>query len=268
MITPAPGPAGLIVEDLTVRRGNRVVVDTASLTVPAGSITAVLGPNGAGKSTLVLAIAGLLPKAAGHVRLGEKDLTWRRPDQIRAGGLATVLQGHPVLSGLDVADNLRVAGVRLTRRGRAERREQILELFPELAPRLHQLAGVLSGGERQMLALAQAVLDPPRALLLDEPFLGLAPVVVRRLVPVVRRIAGNGTAVLLIEQLTGLALALASSVAFMHRGRLGAAGDASFLEGGPGLVCSAYRLGPSQALPPPTAPEPRGMDRPATPDAR
>src|SRR5688572_10347874 len=147
----------LVLENLTVHRGGRPVVQGVSLEVPAGQVTALLGPNGAGKSSLVLAVGGVLRPAGGRVTLGERDLTGRRPERIRRAGVAVVPEGRRLLSELTVEDNLRVATYSLepdaARAGRARARQ----LFPELDNRLDLRAHALSGGEQQMLVLAQAL---------------------------------------------------------------------------------------------------------------
>ena len=192
------------------------------MTVPRGEITTLLGPNGAGKSSLVLALAGLIPARAGTVRIGSTDLGRLDPEQVRAHGVATVPEGHRVLRSLSVSDNLRVAAVRMTREDEAAGRERVLALLPELEPLLDRPAGKLSGGQQQMLAIAQAVIDPPDFLVIDELSLGLAPVVVRRLVPTLSQVAAAGVGVLLIEQFTTVAL-----VRRHDRGRAGPWPDAT-----------------------------------------
>ncbi|NUR85760.1 MAG: ATP-binding cassette domain-containing protein [Nonomuraea sp.] len=201
----------LEVRGLRVRRGGREVLHEVSLDVPPGEITALLGANGAGKSTLVLTVAGLLPAASGTVTADGDELTGLRPERVRALGVATVPEGHRVLRSLTVADNLRVAGP-----GQAP----ALAAFPELHDLRERRAGTLSGGQQQMLALAQAMIGGPRYLLVDELSFGLAPAVVARLVPALAALAEGGTGVLLIEQYTRLALELAARVHVLERGRV------------------------------------------------
>ncbi|MER6582002.1 ATP-binding cassette domain-containing protein [Nonomuraea sp. NPDC001023] len=201
----------LEVRGLRVRRGGREVLHDVTLDVPPGRITALLGANGAGKSTLVLAVAGLLPVEAGTVTADGDELTGLRPERVRALGVAAVPEGHRVLRSLSVADNLRVAG---PDPGPA------LAAFPELAGLRDRRAGTLSGGQQQMLALAQAVTGGPRYLLVDELSFGLAPAVVSRLVPALAALAEAGAGVLLIEQYTRLALELATRVHVLDRGRV------------------------------------------------
>src|SRR5262249_33929258 len=157
----------------------RRVVNEVSLEIPPGQVTTLLGANGAGKSTLVLAVAGVLRPSAGKVLLGDTDLTGLRPERVRAAGVAVVPEGRRLLPELTVQDNTRVATYAL---GRMEARVGVsyaLELFPELEKRWDVAARLLSGGEQQMLVLAQALVSRPSILLVDELSLGLAPVVVK-----------------------------------------------------------------------------------------
>jgi branched-chain amino acid transport system ATP-binding protein len=233
----------LVVEDLTVARGGRDVLRGVSLTVPRGEVTALLGPNGAGKSSLVLAVAGILPARSGLVRVGGTRLLGLTPDQVRAHGVAVVPEGHRVLGSLTVSDNLRVAAGRMTKGEEAAGRERVLALLPELRDLLDRPAGKLSGGQQQMLALAQAVVDPPEFLVIDELSLGLAPVVVRRLVPTLSQIAAAGVGVLLIEQFTTVALSLATTAGVLVRGRLRLVEQAQVLRSQPELIHEAYLAG-------------------------
>lgn len=232
--------AALVVDGLTVARGGRDVVREVSLEVPRGEITALLGPNGAGKSSLVLAIAGLVPARAGSIRIGSTDLSRLDPEQVRASGVATVPEGHRVLRNLSVSDNLRVASIRMTREDEAAGRERVLALLPELKALLDRPAGKLSGGQQQMLAIAQAVIDPPDFLIIDELSLGLAPVVVRRLVPTLSQVAAAGVGILLIEQFTTVALSVASTACVLVRGRMRLMEPAAALRDDPDRVRDAY----------------------------
>ena len=232
----------LVLEEVSVARGGRTVVRGVSLAVPVGEITALLGPNGAGKSSLVLAVAGVLPLAGGTIRAGATPLTGRRPERVRAAGVATVPEGHRVLGDLSVDDNLRVAARRLARGDRDAARERVLDLFSELRELGDRRAGSLSGGEQQMLALGQAVIGRPRYLIVDELSLGLAPVVVRRLVPALHEVARQGVGVLLIEQFTALALGVATNAHVLVRGRLRLSEAAATLRDQPDLLADSYHL--------------------------
>ena len=232
----------LQLSDLTVERGGRAVVRDVSVEIPAGQVTALLGPNGAGKSTLVLAVGGVLRPKTGAVSLDGTDLAGRRPERIRKAGVAIVPEGRRLLPDLTVADNLRVASYALTKEQAASGRERVLELFPQLGKRLTATARTLSGGEQQMVVLAQALIAQPRYMLIDELSLGLAPVVVGRLIPVIRTIADAGTGILLIEQFATVALGLAHRAHIMEGGRIRYSGLASDLRDKPGLLRSAYLL--------------------------
>jgi len=233
----------LVLEDLTVHRGGRPVVQGVSLEIPPGQVTALLGPNGAGKSSLVLAVGGVLRPTGGRVTLGEHDLTGRPPERIRRAGVAVVPEGRRVLSDLSVEDNLRVATFSLAPDAARAGRDRAHELFPELDNRLDLPAHALSGGEQQMLVLAQALVSQPRIVLIDELSLGLAPLIVQRLIPTIRTVAESGVGVLLIEQFATVALGLAERAFVMDRGRIRFSGPASELRSRPELLQSAYLPG-------------------------
>jgi branched-chain amino acid transport system ATP-binding protein len=239
----------LHLEGLTVARGGRPVVHDVTLAIPRGEVTALLGPNGAGKSTLVLAVAGVLRPLSGSVRLGEQELAGRRPERIRQAGVAVVPEGRRLLPELSVADNLQVATYALSRDEAKTGRDYALELFPELGKRLDAAGRSLSGGEQQMLVLAQALVSQPRFLLIDELSLGLAPVIVKRLVPTIRTVSEAGVGVLLIEQFATVALGLANRAHVMDRGRLRFSGPASELKERPELLQTSYLPGGSAGAP-------------------
>ena len=243
MSAAANGRAELRLEGLCVSRGEREVVHDVSLTIPPGEVTTLLGSNGAGKSTLVLAVAGVLRPTAGKVLLGEQDLTRRRPERIRAAGVAVVPEGRRLLPGLTVEDNLRVATYSLSREQRRDGIAYAVELFPELEKRWQTAGRLLSGGEQQMLVLAQALVSRPGTLLVDELSLGLAPVVVKRLVPTIEAVAADGAGVLLIEQFAHLALSLAKTAYVLEGGRIRYEGTAEELKNHPDVLHSAYLRG-------------------------
>ena len=232
----------LRVENFTVQRGGRNVVRGVSLEIPSGEITALLGPNGAGKSSMVLAIGGVLKPAAGKVMLDEHDYAGKRPEQIRRAGIAIVPEGRRLLPQLTVAENLHVATYTLSGADATAGYQRALELFPELEKRLDYPARSLSGGEQQMLVLAQALVSHPRFVIIDELSLGLAPVIVNRLVPTIRSVAESGVGVLLIEQFAALALGLANRAYIMEGGRIQFSGTASELREKPEMLQSAYLL--------------------------
>jgi branched-chain amino acid transport system ATP-binding protein len=227
---------------LVVARGRRDVVQDVTIEVTRGEVTALLGPNGAGKSSMVLAIGGVLPLKFGSVKLGERELARRRPEQIRRAGLAIVPEGRRLLPDLTVEDNLRVATYSLSASKAKAGRARALELFPELQKRLRAPARSLSGGEQQMVVLAQALVSEPSFVVIDELSLGLAPVVVRRLIPTIRGVVETGVGVLLIEQFASLALGLANRAYVMEGGRIQYAGRAQELRENPKLLHSAYLL--------------------------
>ncbi|WP_207400979.1 ABC transporter ATP-binding protein [Actinomadura roseirufa] len=224
----------LTLADVAVARGGAPIVRDVSLTVPAGEVTVLLGPNGAGKTTLLEAIAGVLPITSGRLTGGGADLAGLDRVARARRGLALVEQGRTVFTSLTVAENLRVV-----RRGAAAV-DRALELFPELDKRMDVQAGLLSGGEQQMVVLARALAMGPSVLLIDEMSLGLAPVIVRRLLPAVRSLADDGVAVLLVEQFATLALGIADTAHVLAGGRLTHSGPAAPLRKSPELLHSAY----------------------------
>ena len=242
MSEPAAVATGLRLDALSVARGGRSVVRDVSLEIPTGQVTTLLGANGAGKSSLVLAVAGLLRTSGGRVLLGDRDLTGLRPERVRAAGVAVVPEGRRLLPGLTVQDNLRVATYSLSRSEAASGIDYALELFPELERRWNSVARLLSGGEQQMVVLAQALVSQPSIVLIDELSLGLAPVVVKRLVPTLEAVAADGVGVLLIEQFAHVALGLAENAYVLEGGRIRYRGPAQRLRDEPELLRSAYLL--------------------------
>ena len=230
----------LQIDNLVMVRGTKAVVHGIKLRVAPGAITALMGPNGAGKTSTVLGIAGAVEPAFGEIMLDGINLKGREPDEIRRLGVATVPEGHQVLRELSVRDNLRVAGSELSRGELDAALQRTLELFPELQRKLAQPAGELSGGQQQMVALAQALVVPPKFLIVDELSFGLAPMIVMRLVPVIRRIAASGIGVLLIEQFTQLALGLADHVYVLSRGHVSYDGGPDKLRADPAILHRAY----------------------------
>jgi branched-chain amino acid transport system ATP-binding protein len=231
----------LKLDGLCVSRG-RPVVRNVSIDIPAYAITALLGPNGAGKSSLVLAVGGVLRPTDGRVLLGDTDLTRRRPEAIRAAGVAIVPEGRRLLGALTVEENLRVATYALGRAKAREGLEYTLELFPALQRRWKAPARSLSGGEQQMVVLAQALVSQPRFILVDELSLGLAPVIVKRLVPTLQQVAEAGVGILLIEQFAHVALAVAQTAYVLEGGRIRDHGGARELRDNPERLHTAYLL--------------------------
>ena len=249
----------LELRDLAVPRGGRDVVKGVTIEIPAGEVTVLLGPNGAGKSSLVLAVAGAIKPSGGSVLLDGVEITGWRPEKIRQAGVAVVPEGRRLLGDLTVEDNLKVATYSLSKEEAASGLKRALELFPELEKRLSAQARALSGGEQQMLVLAQALVTAPRFICIDELSLGLAPVVVQRLIPVIRDAAVAGTGILLIEQFATIALGLGQRAYVMEGGRLQYSGTAAELRAHPEMLQSAYLLrGQTAAAPavPAAAPGP------------
>jgi branched-chain amino acid transport system ATP-binding protein len=235
--------ATLRVEGVSVPRGGRAVVRDVSLEIPPGEVTTLLGANGAGKSTLVLAVAGVLRPTAGRVLLGDRDLTRRPPEKIRAAGVAVVPEGRRLLPDLTVEDNLRVATYALTRQERRDGIAYALELFPLLEARWDVPGRLLSGGEQQMVVLSQALVARPRILVVDELSLGLAPIVVKQLVVTLEEVVAAGVGVLLIEQFAHVALGLAKTAYVLEGGRIRYSGTAEHLKERPEVLRSAYLMG-------------------------
>jgi len=218
----------LAVDGLVTEYGPVRAVDGVSIEVPEGSVTAVLGANGAGKTSLLRTISGLIRPTAGTVTFAGEDITSLPVEEIVRRGLAHVPEGRGVIGELTVAENLRLGG--LWRRAGAAPVEEIYELFPRLEERRGQPASRLSGGERQMLSIGRALMARPRALLLDEPSLGLAPRLVAQIMGMVRRLADSfGLAVLLVEQNARSALSIADRGVVLSLGRVVADQESSAL---------------------------------------
>ncbi len=222
----------LEVDDLVVRYGRAVeALRGVTLSVPEGSIVAVLGNNGAGKSSLLRTISGThkLHRGVierGSVRLGGKSITDADAGRIVTAGVVQVPEGRRIFGRLTVEENLRAGGIR--QRDRAERtasRDRVYEMFPVLAERRRGRAGLLSGGEQQMLAMGRALMTKPKLLLLDEPSLGLAPLVVGQIADVISEINRQGTSVLLVEQNAEMALELATFAYVLELGRVSLSGS-------------------------------------------
>lgn len=229
----------LVVENLSVGTGGRLLVSDMSFTLNPGEMTAVLGANGAGKSELVMGLAGMIPVTAGSFVVQGQDLAGRDPATIRQAGVAAVPEGHRILTKLSVDDNLRVAG--LLRSAEMEQTlSEVYAFFPEMAERKEQLAETMSGGQQQMLALGQAMMAKPKFLLIDEMSLGLAPLIVKRLMGFVEELKTRGTGILLIEQFANLALEVADHAIVMRSGKPRYYGSAATLKDDPDTLSAAY----------------------------
>lgn len=230
----------LSLNNLVVQRGGKHVLHGVSLQVVPGQITALVGANGAGKSSLVMALAGALPLVSGHIELDGVALSGRRPEAVRAAGVAVVPEGHRVLGDLSVHDNLRAAATAWPARQVQAEVDRVLEVMPELVEKTGALGRSLSGGQKQMVCVAQALIARPRYLVLDELSLGLAPMVVKRLVALVQQVAAQGVGVLLIEQFTSVALAVSQDAYVLERGRVAFGGSAQTLREQPDILHSSY----------------------------
>ena len=219
--------AALSVRGLAAGYAGIRVLDGIDLDVPAGQITAIIGPNGAGKTTLLKALSGLIPRS-GEVRLDGDSLPLE-PAAIVARGVGHVPEGRQLFAQMTVRENLELGGWPLPRGERAARIDTVVALFPRLAERRSQLAGSMSGGEQQMLAIGRALMSRPRLLMLDEPSLGLAPRLVDDLLATVRRLHAEGVTVLLVEQNVAKALAMSDGAYVIERGRVVLKGPARSL---------------------------------------
>jgi branched-chain amino acid transport system ATP-binding protein len=220
----------LSVEDIYCSYGPVEAVRGVSIVAPKGSVVCILGPNGAGKSTTLKAIAGMVRPRKGRVLLDGRDVTRVGPAGKLARGIALAPEGRRILADFSVRDNLRLGGHVLSRRKVEARIRDLAELFPLLRERLNQSGGSLSGGEQQMLAIARALMTEPDVLLLDEPSLGLAPIVTRQVLDAVVRIREQGTTTVLVEQ-NSLALSVADHGYVLREGRLDHEGPAKELFG-------------------------------------
>ncbi|MEN3286105.1 MAG: branched-chain amino acid transport system ATP-binding protein [Bradyrhizobium sp.] len=219
MLTSA-ADALLSVHALQSGYGKIRVLHGIDMSIAAGEVVALLGPNGAGKTTLLRALTGLLPVSQGEVRFDGRDISNTTPREAARAGLVHVIEGHRVFTQMSVTDNLLLAGYDLPRGERAARVEQALSFFPEIAAKRHERGGALSGGQQQMLTVAQGLVRQPRLLMLDEPSAGLSPVLVDRVLDVIDRLRKQGTAVLLVEQLLEKALACADRVYALVQGHI------------------------------------------------
>jgi branched-chain amino acid transport system ATP-binding protein len=219
-VTAGDGDALLDARDLDVLLGDYQVLWGAHLAAREGEIVAVLGPNGAGKSTLLNAIAGLLRPRRGDVRLGGRRITGLPAHQVVGEGLSLVLERRRLFPYLTVRQNVLLGAYNAKARpGRDARLDEVRRLFPIIDARAEQLAHTLSGGEQQMVAIARGLMARPRVLMIDEPFLGLAPRIVDELVETIRRVNGAGVTVVFIEQNVERALALAHRGYVLESGR-------------------------------------------------
>jgi len=229
----------LELDDVAVAYGKRRALDGLTLRVLPGEIVTLLGANGAGKSTTLRAVSGLVRTTQGRIYYEGREITRAPADDIVAAGVSHVPEGREIFAEFSVHENLLVGGHTVERSRIVERLESVFRLFPVLRDRKAQIAGTLSGGEQQMLAIGRALMTRPRLLLLDEPSLGLAPILAREIFRVIRRINDDGVAVLLVEQNARRALALASRGYVLETGRLVTSGTSAELTSDP-RVRTAY----------------------------
>jgi len=225
----------LAVEALAVSYGAIPAVEDISLVVPEGGLVTVIGPNGAGKSTLLNAIMGVLP-SRGAIRFLDRDLGGMPVAARVHQGIALVPEKRELFTSMSVADNLLLGGFRFGRRHASDEMDRVYGLFPRLRERHRQQAGTLSGGERQMLAMGRALMGKPRLLMLDEPSLGLAPLIVRDIFRIIADLRATGVAILLVEQNARAALQVAERGYVLETGRVTLEGDAKTLSADPRIV--------------------------------
>lgn len=235
----------LRVENMTVSYGPSVAVRSVSLTVARGEVVCLLGRNGVGKSTTVMSISGLLRPAAGSIHLADEDITGWSSHRRARGGMGLVPQGRRLFTGLSVEENLRAGVVPAMDGGHRYgwTIEETYQRFPILEQRRKVAAGLMSGGEQQMLALARALICSPRLLVLDEPSEGLAPLIVEQIAGIIAEVKAHGGTVLLVEQNLGLGLAAADRVYIMSKGQVVASGAADEISADHALMTEHLGVG-------------------------
>jgi len=210
----------LVVNEIEAHYGRVCALHTVSLEVAEGSVVALLGANGAGKTTTLRVISGLLRPTRGSVQLDGRRIDGWSPDRVVRAGIVQVPEGRQIFAHLTVRENLLLGGYARRDVGPARQESRVFEYFPRLRERLQQRAGTLSGGEQQMLAIGRALMARPRLLVLDEPSLGLAPMLVKEIFRVIREIRAAGTTVLLVEQNAHMALDVADHAYVLETGRV------------------------------------------------
>jgi branched-chain amino acid transport system ATP-binding protein len=220
----------LEIRDLRAGYGGTEVLRGVSLDVNAGEVVAVLGSNGVGKTTLNKVLSGVVPATAGTIRFNGAALEHAGAPEIVTAGLIHVPEGRKIFPNLSVRENLELGAYCRPRRGRGERIEQIYAIFPKLRQRARQYAGTLSGGEQQMLAIGRGLMGEPKLLILDEPSLGLSPLMVEEMFALIARLAASGLAIMLVEQNVVQSLELAGRAYIMENGLITLSGPASDLK--------------------------------------
>ena len=227
----------LTVEGLTVSYGRTAALAGIDLSVEAGQIVCLIGANGAGKTTTMRALSGLVRPDSGRIVLDGRDITGMRPYRIAALGMRHVPEGRQIFAEMTVAENLAVGAWLVGEQAEIERRrQQVLARFPRLSERGSQLAGSMSGGEQQMLALGRALMGAPRLLLLDEPSMGLAPLFVEEIFGIIAALRGEGRTILLVEQNASAALEVADYAYVLETGRIVLQGPAAQVAHDPAVI--------------------------------
>ncbi|MEM6461397.1 MAG: ABC transporter ATP-binding protein [Pseudomonadota bacterium] len=236
--------AELRVRDLTVRYGKVVALRHVAMHIDPGEIVSIIGPNGAGKTTLLSAIAGLVPATVGEITYEQQSLLGAPLERTVRCGIAMVPEGRHVFAGLTVLENLQLgATIRNDASAVEAEIEEYFDQFPILGERRHGHAGLLSGGEQQMLVIVRALLAQPRLLMLDEPSLGLAPRVTEQIYDIIRRVRDDGVTVLVVEQNAGRALAASDRTYVISGGEIRLTGPSTELEKHPGFEAAYFGLG-------------------------
>jgi len=225
----------LEVEGLAAGYGLTRVLEGLSLHVGPGEVVAVLGPNGAGKTTLNMVLSGLLRPRAGRVVFEGRDITGESPAEIMERGLIQVPEGRRIFPNLSVRENLELGSYRRARVNRARNIERVFETFPRLRERMRQAAGTLSGGEQQMLAIGRGMMAEPRLLILDEPSLGLSPLLVEEMFALIRRLHAEGLSIMLVEQNVAQSLDIADRAYVLENGTIALSGPAAQVREDPRL---------------------------------
>ncbi len=227
----------LKITDLSVSYGAIQALKSVSLDVPRGSIVAILGANGGGKTSLLKKISGLIPAASGSILFEDRDITRLSPELIAQGGISQSPEGRQIFGELTVRENLQIGGFTVKDKRKLQKNlDQVFAYFPVLKERDSQIAQTLSGGEQQMLAIGRALMASPKLLILDEPSLGLAPLIVRDIFAIIEEIRNNGTTVLIVEQNAMQTLKIADYAYVLQVGSLVKSGSAEQLRKDPELV--------------------------------
>jgi branched-chain amino acid transport system ATP-binding protein len=229
--------SSLEIAGLTISYGRTAAVKGIDLSVPQGQVVCLIGANGAGKTSTLRAVSGLLKPRAGTIRFDGTDIAGRRAHRIAAMGLLQVPEGRQIFADLTVDENLTLGAWLVSGSAEiADRRDRVLTRFPRLRERRRQLAGSMSGGEQQMLALGRALMGAPRLLLLDEPSMGLAPLFVEEIFAIIGDLRGEGTTILLVEQNASAALEVADYAYVLETGRIVLHGPAAMVANDPAVV--------------------------------